>query len=417
MANSLLTIQMITREALRVLVNNLVFTKNVNREYSKEFSVTGAKIGNTLNVRLPNRYYVSKTSTLVAQSTTETSTPLTLNTQWQVGLQFTQNELTLSLDDFSKRVLTPAMSRLGSQIDQDGLSLAKDVYNQVGTPGVTPGTPGGTGIKTTSAPQIFLNAGAQLDFMATPRDESRRAVLNPSAMAGSVAGLSGLFNDQGTVGDQYKHGVLGHALGLEFAMDQNVNNLSTGSHAGSASAVVMGAEQSGSRITTDGWTVSQSGLLTVGEVFSITGVNSVNPDNQQDTGQLASFVVTDNTGSNSSGQSTISISPPIVLAGPSVANGTVASLPADNAPLILGSGNPTTSYPMNIAYHQDAFTMATADLEMPRGVDMAAREVYDGVSMLIVRAYDINTSNFYCRVDVLGGWKTLRPELACRITG
>jgi hypothetical protein len=75
------------------------------------------------------------------------------------------------------------------------------------------------------------------------------------------------------------------------------------------------------------------------------------------------------------------------------------------------------SYAQNLAYHADAFTLGTADLEIPQGVDFAARESYDGISMRIVRAYDVSSDNFICRIDVLGGWATLRPELACRILG
>ena len=144
MPNTLLTPTQVLREALRVLHNNLVFVKNVNKQYSQEFAISGAKVGATINVRLPNRYYVTKGTQLAPQTTNESTVPLTLSTNYQVGLNFTQAELTLSLDDFSKRVLVPAMARLASQIDQDGLGLVSNVFSQVGTPGTTPGTSGGS---------------------------------------------------------------------------------------------------------------------------------------------------------------------------------------------------------------------------------------------------------------------------------
>jgi hypothetical protein len=418
MANTLITPTQVLREALRVLHNNLVFVKNVNKQYSKEFAISGAKVGATINVRLPNRYYVTKGTQLAPQTTNESTVPLTLTTNYQVGLSFTQQELTLSLDDFSKRVLVPSMARLASQIDQDGLALVSNVFNQVGTPGTTPGTSGGSftyPLLNYNAPQVYLNAGMKLDNQATPRDENRWCVLNPAAMAASVGGLSGLFQDAKAIGEQYRKGVIGSALGFEFAMDQNVNMLTTGAHGGTP--VVAAGSQTGATLNTSGWTASVSNILTAGEIISVAGVNGVNPENQTTTGYLQNFVVTANCSSDSNGNVSIPIYPSIIVAGTGVANGTVTASPAANAPVTLMSGAGNTSYPMNVAYHQDAFTLATADLEMPKGVDFAARETYEGISMLIVRAYDINYAQFPCRVDVLAGWACLRPELACRITG
>ena len=255
----------------------------------------------------------------------------------------------------------------------------------------------------------------KMDNLAAPRDENRWCVLNPAAMAASVGGLSGLFQDSKALGEQYRKGVIGSALGFEFAMDQNVNMLTTGAHGGTP--VVTTGGQTGATLNTSGWTDSVSNILTAGEIISVAGVNSVNPENQTTTGYVQNFVVTANCSSDSSGNVAIPIYPSIVVAGAGVADGTVTASPAPNAPVTLMSGSANTSYPMNVAYHQDAFTLATADLEMPKGVDFAARETYDGVSMLIVRAYDINYQQFPCRIDVLAGWASLRPELACRITG
>ena len=293
-----------------MLHNNLVFVKNVNKQYSSEFAISGAKVGSTINVRLPNRYCVSKTTTLQAQNTNESTVPLSLTTNYQVGLNFTQAELTLSLDDFSKRVLVPAMARLASQIDQDGLSQVTNIYNQVGTPGTTPGTTGGTFTDDTlnyNVPQVFLNAGMMLDNMACPRDDNRRCVVNPAAMAKSVGGLSGLFQDAGEIAKQYRKGVIGTALGFEFAMDQNVNLLATGAHGGSPQ--VTSAGQTGASISTTGWTASVSNILQAGEIISITGVYGVNPENQTPLSILQRFAVTAACSSDSNGAVTIPISP------------------------------------------------------------------------------------------------------------
>ena len=188
MPNTLLTPTMITREGLRVLHNNLVFVKGVNRQYSSEFAVSGAKIGSVINVRKPNRYFVRTGPAMQVQNTAETSVPLALTRQWGVDVNFTSAELTLSLDDFSKRILTPAMAKIASQIDYEGLALFASVWNQVGTPGTTPGTGAVIGPPTTildtNTVRPALNAGLLLDLNSTPRDENRRIVLHPAAMAG-----------------------------------------------------------------------------------------------------------------------------------------------------------------------------------------------------------------------------------------
>lgn len=411
MPNQILTPTMITREALKILHDNLVFAKGVNRQYSQEFANIGAKIGSTINVRKPNTYYVSTGPSITVQATQETFVPLMLNTQYNVAINFTSTELTLSMDDFSKRILSPAMARISSRIDYDGLTLATQVFNNVGTPGQTPGANTGTGVATVNAPQIFVNAGMMLDNQATPRDENRRCILNPAAQAGAVSSLSGLFNDAGSIAEQYRKGVMGTALGFEFGMDQNINTIVTGTR---TNGQVSGNNQSGSTLTIQG--VGANATISAGERFTISGVDSVNPENQQDTALAAQFVVTSAAQANASGVVTVNINPAIIVIGATVPNGTVTALPLSGATVTF-SGSASSTYVQNMAYHQDAFTLATADLLMPMGVDFAARETYDGISMRVVRQYDISNDAFPCRIDVLAGWQALRPEMACVIYG
>lgn len=417
MANSLLTLTMITREALRILHNNIVFAKGINRQYSKEFAETGAKIGTTLNVRKPNKYPIRKGTTLVVGGTTEQYATVTLSTQAGVDTSFSSQDLTLSLDDFGKRVISPAMSRISSQVDYDGLGQVALVYNNVGTPGSTPGANTGANLATVNAPQIYLNAGMLMDNMATPRDENRRVIMNPAAHATSVAGLSGLFNDQSALGAQYRKGVIGQALGFEFAMDQNVNLQSTGSR---ANGTANGANQTGANFSITA--AGNATTILAGETFTVANTYSANPDNLQNTGQLQQFVVLASGNANgtytcdANGNATISISPPIFTSSNGALQ-TVTVSPANGATIVWSGNANGTTYVNNVAYHQDAFTLATADLVLPGGVDFAARENYDGISMRIVRAYDITNDLFPTRIDVLYGFAALRPEMACRIYG
>ena len=311
------------------------------------------------------------------------------------------------------------MARISSGIDQDGLALVAQVYNNVGTPGSTPGANTGANYATVNCPSIYLNAGVLMDNFATPRDENRRVVINPKAQAGSVTGLSGLFQDAGSISEQYRKGVMGTALGFEFAMDQNVNIQSTGSR---ANGTTFGANQTGGSLIITA--AGNAATIYPGECFTLTGINSVNPETLQNTGDLQQFAVLPPANGASTytcdanGNATLLISPTIVgPASPANPLQTVANLAGNGVAIVWAGAANGTTYVNNVAYHQDAFTFATADLILPGGVDFAAREVYDGISMRIIRAYDITNDLLPDRIDVLGGWAALRPEFAARIWG
>jgi hypothetical protein len=94
----------------------------------------------------------------------------------------------------------------------------------------------------------------------------------------------------------------------------------------------------------------------------------------------------------------------------------VDSFPQNSA-VVTFVGAASTSYPQNLAYHKDAISFATADLLLPQGVDMASRQVHNGISLRIVRQYDINNDRMPCRIDVLYGYGVIRPQLATRVWG
>jgi coat protein Gp5 len=399
-ANTYLTISMITREALRVLENNLSFTKGVNREYDNRFGVDGAKIGDTLNIRKPPRYQGRTGPNMVIEDATETSVALKLDKQFGVDLTFAASDLLLNIDDFSERFLNPAVSRIANEIDFDGLTLYRDVYNTVGTPGTVPNT-----LLT------YLQAGQKLDEEAAPMDARRTLALSPAMQVTIVDALKGLFQSDAQIAEQYRRGRMGLAIGFDWVMDQNVNNHKVGPLGGTP--LVDGANQTGSALLTKGWTAAAASRLKRGDVFTIANVNAVNPQNGQSTGSVRQFVVTADFSSDGSGNGSVSISPSMVATG---SGKTIDALVADGAAItVLGAAN--TNSRQGMAFHRDAFTLGTADLPLPKGVDMASR-VSDkqlGISIRLVRQYSIATDQFPCRMDVLYGWKTIRPELAARI--
>lgn len=404
MANTNLTISMVTKEALAVLENNLTFAKGVNREYDDQFAIGGAKIGDTLNVRKPARYVGRTGATLAVEDHTETSVPVQLDTQFGVDINFTSKELTLSIDEFSDRIIKPAMAVVANKIDSAGLLMAyQSTYNSVGTAGTIP-----TALKT------YLQAGAKMDYEACPRDGQRSLVIDPSAQVEIVDSLKGLFQSSSEIKSQYETGNMGMAGGFKWSMDQNIYSHTVGP-LGGAPLVNGVPAQGATTLVTDAWTAAAAARLKKGDVFTIANVYAINPQSRVSTGQLRQFVVTADVSSDGAGNATIPISPAIASTG---ALATVNAMPADNAPLtIMGAASTVT--PQHLAYHKNAFTLACADLVLPQGVDKAAR-VSDkklGLSARMVRQYDIVNDKFPCRFDILFGWKALYPELACRIFG
>ena len=403
MANSLLTIDMITRKSLEILENNLVISRNVNKEYDDSFAVEGAKIGSTLRIRLPDRALVTDGAALQVQDDNEQFTTLTVSTQKHIGINFTSAELTMQLDDFAERVLKPRISQLASSVDNDVANAYKSIYSSVGTPGTTPATS-----------LVLLQAGQKLNEYATPLNP-RYATVNPAANAGLVDGMKGFFNPTGTISSQFKSGMMGeNVLGFdEVNMSQSIVTHTTGSLPTSPIVSSSTPPTTQGVATLDITYSSATRTIKQGDVFTIANVYAVNPQTRQSTGSLQQFVVTaDQTLTSTS--ATIAISPALYTATNALA--TVDSFPAASA-VITFLGSASTVYPQNLVYHKNAITLATADLLLPQGVDMASRQVHNGISMRIVRQYDINNDRMPCRVDVLYGFSVIRAPMACRIWG
>jgi hypothetical protein len=401
MANSLLTIDMITRKALEILENNLVITRNVNRQYDDSFAVEGAKIGSTLRIRLPDRALVTDGAALQVQDDNEQFTTLAVNNQKHIGVNFTSAELTMQLDDFADRVLKPRISQLASSIDADVASAYKGIYSSVGTPGTTPATS-----------LVLLQGQQKLNEFAAMMP-SRYATVNPAANAGLVEGMKGLFNPVDTISRQFKNGMMGEGvLGYEeINMSQSIQQHTTGSRTGTITVDGTMSAEGTSKITLNGTT---GNTLTVGDVFTIANVYAVNPQTRQSTGSLQQFVVTAANTAASSKFTDVNISPAIYT--PANALATVNSFP-QNLAAVTFVGAASTIYPQNLIYHKDAISFATADLLLPQGVDMASRQVHNGISMRIVRQYDINNDRLPCRIDVLYGYSVIRAPMACRLWG
>lgn len=401
MANSLLTIDMITRKSLEILENSLVVTRNINRQYDDAYAVQGAKIGSTLRIRLPDRALVTDGAALQVQDDNEQYTTLTVASQKHIGVSFTSAELTMQLDDFADRVLKPRVSQLAASIDADVCNAYKSIGNTVGTPGTTPGTS-----------LVLLQGQQKLNENAAVMSP-RYATVNPAANAQLVEGMKGLFNPTDTISRQFKNGMMGTGvLGYEeINMSQSIKQHTTGSRTGAHTVTTTVSTQGQSTINITG-----TGTQTIaqGDVFTVDNVYAVNPQTRESTGSLQQFVVTAANTAAGGAYTSVAIFPPMYTSDNALA--TINAFPQSGATVTF-VGSASTQYPQNLIYHKDAITFATADLLMPQGVDMASRQVHNGISMRIVRQYDINNDRMPCRIDVLYGYSVIRPQMAVRLWG
>lgn len=400
MANSLLSPTVITNEALRILHQKLRFVGTIDRQYDSRFAQSGAKIGTSLQVRKPNQFTVSSGRTLDLQDVAEGYETINVTTQKHVDFAFDSSELTMTIDNFSERYLEPAMSVLAARMEADALTMYKDVWNEVSDVGAA-----------ISFKNVLQGRQKMVDDLAP---EGKWSVqLNTLDNVNLVDALKGLYQDSTQISKQYREGLVGRTAGFDFFENTHAPVHTTGTDDGTGDYLTdtPGATQTGSSIHID----TGAGTFKKGDVVTIEGVYRVHPETKESTGQLQRFVVTSD---YAGGEGDLQISPAIVASGggQNVSNAAadgkkVEKLESDGSTAIGDSAD----YTISLAYAKEAFTFVTADLVMPKDVDFSARQVHDGISMRVVRQYDINNDLYPTRIDVFYGYKTLRPQFACRL--
>ncbi len=400
----LLTPQIISKESLVILENNLVAANRVNRKFENQF----VKIGSSFTIRKPNRFTVASGAALQVQNIAEPSVTITVNQQKQVAFQFTSQDLTLTVEEFSERYLKPAMAAMANKIDFDVLTQTLLISNYVGTPTVTPAA-------FSSSVQL---TGRRMDDNAAPQD-NRTLVLNPAGYWAMANGMTPSFV-MPTAKEALVKGYLSTIGNYEIYMDQNVQPISqatTGSgvtHNTSVAMTVTSNGQTGSVISTVGGVITDQ--ISIGEVFTIAGVNNINPQSRLSTGVLKNFVVTGTSAATATTNFVLNISPAIVTSGP-YQNVDVGPSTAAGITWLTGTSQAQITTPQNIAFTRDAFGLVMVPMEIPQGVDFAARETYRNISLRVIRSYDINNDVFPTRMDVLYGTTVFYDELACRLGG
>lgn len=401
MSNTLITPSIIAKEALMQLENNLVMGDNVHKDYKKEF----VKVGDTVSIRKPVKFVAKDGAVRVNQDVTETTTTITIDKRKHVSWNFSSQDLTLKVEDYSERYIKPAAIALANQIDSDLCSLYSDIPNVVGTAGTTPATFA-----------AIAGVAQRLDEGAVPRD-ARRMVLNPAAHWGLVGGdLKGLFNEN-LVKDLVRKGFLGTVAQMDFLMDQNIQAHTCGSRTATGGTTSAASVESATTVAITGAGANKT--VVKGDVFTIAGVYAINPVSRQSTGVLKQFTVTEAATLGSSGEGTLKVSPSIISTaalGPNEPYATVSALPASGAAVVF-VGTASTVYPMNLGFHKNAFALVTCPLQVPDGVAFSSSETHKGVSIRVVKDYDVTNDVEIIRMDILYGVKTIFPELGCRLIG
>lgn len=389
MANSLLTSSIITREVAMVLAEKLTFLRRVNRQYDDQYARTGAKIGDTLKIRLPSRGTVRTGRVANLQDLVDRTVDLTIANQYGIDLGATSADMALSIDDFRDRYIEPKVADLASTIE--GHVLEQNAYK-------VPNVAGDYGPLDDWS--TVLEAGKKLSDNLVPRSDRTMLVGNTAEMQ-ALDAFKAFFNHQGEIGKQYREGQMGRAGGFDWFSSSLMPTYTRGT--ANAGYLVNGAGQTGSTLAVD----TGTGTLAQGDVFTIAGVFAVHPQTKESLGYLQEFTVTS---AYAGGAGSVSISPALTATGPEQ---NVSNAPADNAAITV-KGVASTAYQNNIAFAKDAFAFVTADLPLPPKMD-ASRVTYQGISLRYINGYDITNDMFVSRIDILWGAELIRPEMAVRI--
>ena len=412
MANTLATPSWTTKEVARAFINKLVFLAHVNRTYDDQYVQAGAKVGNTVNARLPQRFTVTDGQALQLQNLYDQTVPITLTNQKNVAFGYSSAQATTELDNIRTRYVNPGAEALANAAEVLAFdNVYRDIYSSVGTPGTPP-----------TATLTYLQAGVKLTDLSTPL-LGRVAMLDPLAMSTLADTTTSLFNPSAVIAENYTEGQFGRKqLGVDGWYQDPVRPTHTTGTYTASTPLVNGADQTGSTIATDGW-ASGAATLNKGDIFTIAGVNSVNPLSYSSSGRLQQFVVTATTSDSSGAMATLPISPSIITSG---ALQTVSASPDNNAVITVlgttaaaGGTLATTASPQSFVYHPDAFAFVMADLMKPgAGAESTTvRSKSLGFSIRMVEQYQIGTDQNPSRLDILIGATTIQARLAARVWG
>lgn len=412
MANTFKDTALVTKFAVKHFLNALVLGNKVDRQLDESKIFSGGKVGASCSIRRPVLFTATASSTFSAQDLQEAIVPVTLNNRQHVGFTITDEDLSLSIELAEERYIKPAMRRLAQVVESAIAAVYTEIPNFTGTPGTTP-----------SSFLDVANAYAELEKIGVPMDKEWCAFWDSESKVNLSDGLKGVFV-QGIAKKAIEKASFGEYGGFDNYSCNSLKSHTVGVSTGTP--LVDGASQEVTYATakdtdtqtlvTNGWTNDQTGILKAGDIITLAGVNSVNRETLEDTGDLQTFtVIADADSGASTGPATLTIAPPIIITG---AYKTCTAAPANDAVITVKTGTGGVSYRQNMAFHPNAITMAFVPLDVAgdgEGVRQA-RENYDNVSITTTTWFDGAEMERHYRFDILFDVIVQNRSMAVRIT-
>lgn len=411
MANDIQTLKdapgVIAAMAAKMLADKVQFCKTIDKADKADYDgKNGYNAGDTIYIN-KNARFISGTNadiTSAIQDVKEEKVALTLDERRVTGIALTSAEIAteMALKSWVNRILDPAVSEMAQKIEASFLDKAMDaVSNSVGTAG-----------STVFDMDTILSAGQKIDEFACPDLDNRYILLNPAAQRSAVNANKGLFNNTTEVGKQYIKGRMGQGMGFEF-LSNNLLPIHTNGNDVVFEVRTTVSVEGQATLVVEALTAN-TGTVTKGTVITIAGVNAVHPITKADLGYLKQWTVAGNVTADASGYATLTLTEPFYTSA-SLGLQNITAFPVDGA-AITPVGAASTAYVQNLAYHKSAFRMVSVPLVTPGGLDMAAQKTHEGMTVRVIRDYDVLTDKLIMRLDFLGGICAPRPEWAVRIT-
>lgn len=410
MSNTTLTADIIAKEAVMILENELVMANLVHRGYEDEFAkkVNGYEVGETVSIRRPADFTVRDGANAAVQDVVEGKTTFTVNKQKGVDFKFTSADLTLKIGDLSERVMKPALVQLANQVDRDIMALYKNVPRHVTLPA--------GGIDSFAD---FALAPKLMDTCSIPM-EDRSAVLTPGDTWSMLGSQTALYIQEAAKG-AYREGRLGKIGGIDTYMSQNIPLHTTGSR--------TGTDAISASFTGDTWAAtkdtnystisigSMSGAtvtLAAGDTLTIADVYDVNPVTKERLPHLKQFVVVNAETASGSAIASCEVSPAIIPSGAQATVAFAAGVTDINTKVVTYQGTASTGFSQNLFFHKNAFGLVMVPMVKPPGAIDVGRRSYKGISVRVIPYYDGTSDVSNWRLDILYGTKTIDPRLAVR---
>ena len=402
--NTFITPSWVTKDVAMFWKNSIKFVGQFDRQWNKEWSAVATKLGDTIQVRIPQRFVTNEGQALIIQSILNQTVPLSINHQWQVGMEWSSADSALRVEEVQKRYTKPAAYSMANKTD---LTAAQETYKQINFSIGSPGTPLSSNLTWTDGVALLRAMGVPEELCAVTDTKTQSAITNANlALFGPRAVIDKAFRDT-KFADQ--------ALGIDdWYYDPNMATHTTGTFTASTPAIA-GGSQSGSTLAIDGMGTY---ALKEGDVFTIDSVYATNPVSYADSGFLMQFTLTADVAGSST--ATLAFSPPIIASGQLQ---TVTNLPADNAAVnFLGSTGSVggtmaaTRSKQSMVFQPNAFALAMVSLpdRLPGAEAKTITDPDARISMRFVEQYQASTDQLPRRIDSLSGTGVIIPGFALR---